>query len=140
MFKCRKPGVMLCSEEESKLDCKFRLRAWYTPTQHRTPVHNTCLVWGRLTSLCRINRMYAADIRDTVMMARKLVLRWAQEIRQFPSYSNPKHLTHHEPLPFRKNCISWTCTTKCFKKQDKNKHHRNQSYKAPFPYSLNSVL
>ena len=100
MLKRKKPEVMHCLEQESKLDCKFRLRAWYTPTQHRTPDYDTYLVCGRFTALCRINRMYAAVIRDTVMMARKLVLCWAQEIRQFPSYSNPKHLTHHEMLQY----------------------------------------
>jgi len=31
-FKRKKPEVMHWLEEESKLDCKFRLRAWYTPT------------------------------------------------------------------------------------------------------------
>jgi hypothetical protein len=115
VFKRKKPALMHYLEEESKLDCKFRLRAWYTPTQHRTPDYDTYLVWGRLTALCRINRMYAALIRDTVMMARKLVLCWAQEIRQFPAYSNPTRLTHHELLLYKKNCISWTCAAECFK-------------------------
>jgi hypothetical protein len=102
MFQRKKPAVMHRLEEEIKLDCKFRLRAWYTPMQHRTPDYDTYLVWGRLTALCRLDRMYAAVIRDTVVMARKLVLCWAQEIRQFPSYSNPKHLTHHELLLYKK--------------------------------------
>ena len=74
MFSRKKPEVMHCLEEESKLDCKFRLRAWYTPTQHRTPDYDTYLVRGRLSALRRINRMYAAVIRDTDVMARKLVL------------------------------------------------------------------
>lgn len=44
MFKRKKSEMMHCFEEESKLDCKFRLRAWYTPTQHRTPDYDTYLV------------------------------------------------------------------------------------------------
>ena len=63
---------MHCLEEYSRLDCNSRLRASCIPTQHRTQDHNRDLV--RLTSFCRITRMYPTDIRDTVMMARKLVL------------------------------------------------------------------
>jgi len=48
MFKRKKPEVTHCLEEESKLDCKFRLRAWYIPTQHRTLDYDTYLVCGRL--------------------------------------------------------------------------------------------